>query len=155
MMVGRAGQCFGVGVACAILAASGNAWCEEGETPHRDVLSVEETHGAPQGFHAERQTRWGLIIAGAATTGLGALMLGTGLQQHAENEQRTGMGSDPGSGGEFFIIAGSISMAAGIPMLVYGLVSPRDVYVRDRPRTLSLGLSPNPRHFGASLSLTF
>lgn len=155
MMDGRAGHAVGVGVALAIVAASSNAWCADDERPHRDVIPVEETHGAPQGFHSAKETRWGLIIGGSSCLAVGALSLITGFQQRAENNRNTGATPDPGSGGEFFLISGAIATAAGIPLLAYGLLSPRDVYVRDRPQTISLGINPNPRSWGASLNIAF
>lgn len=70
-------------------------------------------------------------------------MLFTGLQQRAElRANKTPQA--PGSGGEFFLIAGGASLCVGVPLLLYGLLSPRDVYVRDTVATLSLGVSPTP-----------
>src|SRR5258706_11459420 len=151
----RAGRWCGRCILVALLAGSGKAWSGGGDDRvRREVIPVDETHGAPPGFHAERETRWGPIIAGACTTAVGGLSLATGLQQHAELQSRTAdVGSDPGSGGEFFIIAGVVALAAGIPILTYGLVSQRDVYVRDTPKSVSLRVAPGPRSLSASMTV--
>lgn len=133
---------FGLVVATLGLAVASPAWAKEpgAQRKQRDLIGGEETRGAPPGFHAEQRPRYGLIIGGAATVGVGGLMVLTGLRQRAELAANT-TPQAPGSGGEFFILFGGAAMVVGVPLLAYGLLSPRDVYVRDSVATLSLGIS--------------
>jgi hypothetical protein len=144
-----------VGAATLLFAVSAAA---EAPTSRRsrDVISADETVGAPPGFHPEERPRYGAIIGGAIATGLGAAMLLTGIEQHAQLESsHSATARDPGSGGEVLMIGGGVSLAVGLPLLVYGLLSPRDVYVRDSVATVSLGVSASSRHFGGGLTLAF
>jgi hypothetical protein len=86
---------------------------------------------------------------------VGAAMVLTGLEQHAEMKARQSSTPNPGSGGEFFMIYGGLSMAVGLPLLAYGLLSPREVYVRDSVATIALGVSVDHRHLRGGLTLTF
>lgn len=116
---------------------------EPSERKPREVIGVEETRGMPPGFHLEQRPRYGLIIGGAVTLGVGGLMLYTGLEQRAALRKNP-TPQAPGSGGEFFMIAGAATLCVGVPLLTYGLLSPRDVYVRDTVASLSLGVAPTP-----------
>lgn len=120
----------------------------------RDVIGAEETRGIPPGFHAEERPRYGLIIGGGATVGVGGLMLITGLQQRAELQANKTQQA-PGSGGEFFMLVGGATMCVGVPLLLYGLLSPRDVYVRDTVATLSLGVARTPGGAVGRLAFAF
>jgi hypothetical protein len=124
--------------------------------PRRNLISPDETGSMPRGFHAETRPRYGAIIGGAVTTGLGSLMLITGLEQRRElNADTSNTPHDPGSGGEFFIISGGVALAVGLPLLAYGLLSPRDVYVRDVPSSVHLSFVVEPRRVGAGLTFAF
>jgi len=135
---------IGLVVALFTCVVASPARAQEPSEPRKhDVIGADETRGIPPGFHAEQRPRYGLIIAGGATLGMGGLMLITGLQQRAAL-QANKTPQAPGSGGEFFMIAGAATMCVGVPLLAYGLLSPRDVYVRDTVATLSLGISRTP-----------
>ena len=145
----------------AMLSVGGNAWCEDAPShPHRNVIPADETHGAPPGFHAEQETRVGPLIAGVACVAFGALSLNYGIEQHVKQTQasRDPQDSDSDSSIDLtpiFIIGGVAMIATGIPLFTYGLVSKRDVYVRDKPQSLSLRVAPGLRSVGASVSVNF
>ena len=102
------------------------------EHERRDVISPDETGSMPRGFHVEQRLRMGPIIGGAASTLFGGLLIGTGLDQRARSQNNSnGVPGTPGSGGEFLIIPGVIALVVGLPLLSYGLLSRREVYVRD------------------------
>jgi hypothetical protein len=138
-----------------LCAATARAEAPSSRAKSRDVISADETSGAPPGFHAEKRPRYGVIISGAVATSLGAAMVLTGLEQHAEMEAKQSSTTNPGAGGEFFMIYGGLSMAVGLPLLAYGLLSPREVYVRDSSATIALGLSVDHRHLRGGLTLAF
>lgn len=139
-----------------VVAAAPARADEPSERKPREVIGVEETRGMPPGFHLEQRPRYGLIIGGAATLGVGGLMLYTGLEQRQQAKLRTiETPSAPGSGGEFFMIAGAATMCVGVPLLTYGLLSPRDVYVRDTVASLSLGVAPTPGGAFGRLAFAF
>jgi len=73
-----------------MVLAPAAAWAEEPELKpaKRQIISPDETHGLPPGFHAETRPRYGPIIAGSVITVMGGVFLGAGLQQKAESEQR-------------------------------------------------------------------
>jgi hypothetical protein len=143
----------GLAVVALVLVFSATARSEPRHR-QRDVVSAEETVGVPPGFHAETRPRYGPLIGGAAATGFGAAMLLTGLDQRAQIE-RARTPQDPGAGGEIFMIWGIMSMAVGLPFLVYGFASPRHVYVRDSVSLLSTSVSATPRQIRAGLTLAF
>jgi hypothetical protein len=144
-----------VGSVTLLCAATTQAEESRSRVKSRDVISADETTGAPPGFHAEKRPRYGVIISGAVATSVGAAMVLTGLEQRAEMKTRQDSAADPGSGGEFFMIYGGLSMAVGVPLLAYGLLSPREVYVRDSSATVALGLSVDHRHLRGGLTLAF
>jgi hypothetical protein len=139
-----------------LIAGAAQAEAPRSRAQRRNVIPAEETRGAPPGFHAERRPRYGPIIGGSITAGIGALFLAAGIDQRIQSQRRvSAVPAIPGGGGEFLMICGGLSLAAGIPLLTYGLLSPRKVYARDSVAASSLSLSLNPRNPGASLKVTF
>jgi hypothetical protein len=120
-------------------------------TPGRNVVPVEATHGPPPGFHYEERPRQGAIIAGGIVAGAGALLLLEGVRQRATGEG----GSGPGGGGELLMLVGGAHLAVGIPLLAYGLLSPRAVYVRDAVAQVSLDFAGSARHLQAGVTIDF
>ena len=120
----------------------------------RDVISPDETGSMPRGFHVEQRLRMGPIIGGAATTLFGGLLIGTGLDQRSQNNGNSVPGT-PGSGGEFLLIPGVIALAVGLPLLSYGLLSRREVYVRDSAPQLKVGFSVDSHHVAGGVSYAF
>jgi hypothetical protein len=162
------------GCALALLGASSPARAQAADAeaapqarPKRHVISPEETHGMPPGFHLESRPRWGLIISGAALTAVGGLFLVEGIAQHnAEAERaRNHPDADHGStSSPLFLGYGGLHLAIGAPLLLLGLLSPREVYVRDRPSELAArkpilhvaaGTNQGRTHVGADLELAF
>ena len=122
----------------------------------RDVVSPDETGSMPRGFHVEQRLRMGPLIGGAATTLFGGLLIGAGLSQRERSQNNSnGVPGTPGSGGEFLLIPGVIALAVGLPLLSYGLLSRREVYVRDSAPQLKVGFSLDSRHVAGSLSYAF
>jgi hypothetical protein len=122
----------------------------------RDVISPDETGSMPRGFHVEERLRMGPLIGGAATSLFGGLLIGTGLDQRERSQNNSnGVPGTPGSGGEFLIIPGVIALAVGLPLLGYGLLSRREVYVRDSPAQLKVGFSVDSHHVAGGLTYAF
>jgi len=77
--------------------------------------------------------KMGLVIAGSITTAAGGLMIFTGYQQEQEdasNAPDTQQVDDMNMNSIWYIYGG-IHLAVGIPLLAVGLLSEKDVYVRD------------------------
>jgi len=99
------------------------------EETRRTLILPSETHGIPPGFHTETRPRWGAIIGGGAVSLAGGLIVVEGYSQHLAN--RDNPNAMPGSGGEELMGLGVAHLLVGVPLLLYGLLSPREVYVRD------------------------
>ena len=126
------------------------------EHQRRDVISPDETGSLPRGFHVEERLRMGPLIGGAAATLFGGLLISTGLSQRERSQNNSnGVQGTPGEGGEFLIIPGVIALAAGLPLLAYGLFSRREVYVRDSAPQLQVGFSLDSQHVAGRLSYAF
>jgi hypothetical protein len=139
---------FGVlGLAMGLLVLSVPLTAHAQEQTQPEVVPADAGRGKPDGYHRETRLRLGPLIGGGIATGIGGMMLYTGLEQRAELSSNP-VQQAPGSGGEFFIVAGTLSLVVGVPLLIYGLVSPRAVYVRNQPVSVSFGYSPK-RHAGA------
>jgi hypothetical protein len=98
-----------------------------------------------------------MIIGGAITTAVGAAMFATGVDQYAEARQprpREVATNDVQMGGETFMVLGGLHLAVGAPLLLYGLLSPRDVYVRDSV-AVALDLSVDRRHVAGAMTFAF
>ena len=150
---------FSLGLMALLWALPSQAFAE-GATPEqkpRDSISPNETGSLPRGFHVETRPRYGPIIGGAITTCFGGLLLAAGINQHNERPARgtNGVGGEPGSGGEFLYIPGAVALAVGLPLLSYGLLSPRELYVRDTPSNVQVGFSVDQRHVSAGLTYAF
>ncbi len=122
---------------------------EEGQP---QVVPADAGQGKPDGYHRETRMRLGPLIGGGIATGIGGMMLYTGFKQRAQLRSNP-IQQAPGSGGEVFIVGGTLSLVVGVPLLLYGLVSQRAVYVRNQPVSVSLGYSAK-RHAGG-VALTF
>jgi hypothetical protein len=144
---------FSTGLLALFLTLQSSAHAEpvRGERPRRQFIWPEETGSMPRGFHVETRPRCGPIIGGAITAGFGGLLLATGLQQRAE-ANASKVQQTPGTGGEFLIIPGVISLAVGLPVLAYGLLSRRAIYVRGAAPPLQVGFSLDPRSVAAGLT---
>ncbi|MEP7052214.1 MAG: hypothetical protein ABJB12_17750 [Pseudomonadota bacterium] len=147
---------LGYGAAAAVVLFAATARAEEvgGHRKARDVIAVDETTGAPPGFHLEQRPRYGPIIGGAAAVATGGLMLLTGFEQRANLEANSTQQA-PGSGGEVFMILGGVSLLVGVPLLAYGLLSHREVYVRDSTASLRLSLSVGTQHVAGGMAFSF
>lgn len=141
----------------SLVASTTRAYAEENAQPaRRTVISADEVRSAPAGYHPETRLRLGFVIGGGVVAGFGALMLATGLAQRADSQARqSNVPTDVGSDGTGYMMFGGGLLAVGVPLLVYGLVSPRDVYVRDAPTKVSFELCPLPQSPRAGLRLTF
>ena len=145
-----------VAVAAALLLATTARAEEVGHQKARDVIAVDETTGAPQGFHIEQRPRYGLIIGGAAAVANGGLMLLAGFEQRAQLKREASTTAQvPGSGGEVFMVLGGASLLVGVPLLAYGLLSHREVYVRDSAANLHLSLSVGGQHVAGGVAFSF
>ena len=83
-------------------------------------------------------------------------MLIAGIDQRQREQARSPEQKvDPQSGGEILILFGGLSLAVGVPLLTYGLLSPREVYVRDRVSAVSLRLVASPAMTGPELAVAF
>ncbi|MFZ5896881.1 MAG: hypothetical protein ACOY0T_37840 [Myxococcota bacterium] len=121
-----------------------------------EVLPATETGEPPEGYRREQRPRIGLIVTGLALGGVGALLFAGGLDARAEaSSTQPGVDSYTGGGPEMMMILGAGMFATGIPLFVYGMASPRDVYVKNPAHTMSLAVSPTPANLGARLSLYF
>ncbi|HEY0467023.1 MAG TPA: hypothetical protein VGC79_22630 [Polyangiaceae bacterium] len=155
MLSGRFGVCVAGALFLHLLATPAHAEPPNHQHKQRDEVSPDEIGSMPEGFHLETRPRYGVIIGGAITTGVGGMLLAAGLQQRADCQNSTSsVEGTPGSCGELFLIPGGLALAVGLPLLAYGLLSPREVYVRD-PAPLQLGFSADQRHVAAGLTYTF
>lgn len=149
MSSARQGRALTLMLVGVVLLQTATATAEPRE--RRDVIDADETHGMPPGFHEEDRPRYGMIIGGAVATAVGGGLFFTGYHQKATG---TG-GSGPGGGGELLMLNGGLALAVGIPMLAYGLLSPRKVYVRNEPSSVAFSLSVSPGDMGARLNIAF
>jgi|SRR4051812_43939589 hypothetical protein len=115
------------------------------------TLAGAEPVGTPAGYHPETRIRYGPLIGGGITTGIGGLMLVSGIDQRNHRSSH----GEPGSGGEFLIIPGIVSLAVGVPLLAYGLLSRKDVYVRDSGSRVQVGFALDRQHAAVGLSYIF
>ncbi|MFZ5892394.1 MAG: hypothetical protein ACOY0T_15145 [Myxococcota bacterium] len=121
-----------------------------------EVLPATRTGEPPEGYHREQRARTGLVIAGLVVAGAGAALFAGGLDARAEaSSGPPGVEDSRGGGPEMMMVVGIAMFATGIPLLVYGMASPRDVYVKNPARTISLAVSPTPTNLGARLGLQF
>jgi hypothetical protein len=151
MMRALAVSVFGMALLAAGTTAADPATPEH---PRRNEIWPEETGSMPRGFHVETRPNYRPILGGAIMTGVGGLLLATGIDQRNQRHTRGAPGT-PGSGGEFFIIPGVVCLAVGLPWLAYGLLSRREVYVRDPAPPLQVGFSLGQRHVAAGLTYAF
>jgi hypothetical protein len=138
-------------LAVGVLAVSVPLTAHAQEEGQPEVVPADAGRGKPDGYHRETRMRLGPLIGGGIATGLGGLMLYTGFEQRAELRSNP-VQQAPGSGGEVFIVGGTLSLVVGVPLLIYALVSPRALYVRDRPVSLSLDYSPKQHAGGVALA---
>ena len=151
-----------------VLAATSSASAQYGplraDLPSRplpEMILASEVASCPPGYHPESRVRSGPVIGGGIATGVGVLLVGYGIgskladSSGGEAAGTTDEGGGPGSGGEAFMIMGGMSLAAGLPLLIYGLASPRDVYVRDSAPRVAFGVVPTPKNPRLSLAVTF
>jgi hypothetical protein len=113
----------------------------------------------PQGYHAETRTRTGLIVAGAITFGclyfFSAIAAGIGADNTSKTSYVNGqyvttkgenpnaalwvpvvgpfiqMGNTSSATANVFLVVDGLGQAAGATMLIVGLVSPKNVLVRN------------------------
>jgi hypothetical protein len=136
----------------SVLLATSSASAEGESTPKPDLINADEVRHRPSGYREETRARRGAIIAGGIMTGVGGLMILAGVSAKRES---SGMGNGPGSGGELLYIPGTVVTAVGLPLLIYGLVSARTVYVREDTPQLSLVLSPRRDAGAVALTCAF
>jgi hypothetical protein len=155
----------GAGALCAMVLAASPARAEEpDQNPRRNVIHPEETHGIPPGFHEESRVRLGPAITGGVLTFVGSVFLTSGLVTMAEkrNQEESGTSSPPSDdidGDALFAawatIFGGLHLAVGIPLLTYGLLDPRTVYVRDQPSEVAVSLRAEPDQVTTSVRVAF
>jgi hypothetical protein len=134
---------------------SSTARSEPGQLQH-DVIPARDDTDPPAGYHRETRVRQGLIIGGTITSAAGGLMLIAGIDQRQREQARSPEQKvDPQSGGVILILFGGLSLAVGVPLLTYGLLSPREVYARDRVSAVSLRLVASPAMTGPELAVAF
>jgi len=116
----------------------------------RVIKDYEEGDPIPPGYHAETQTRKGLVIGGAVT--FGVMYLITVLVAAAMDDVSNSYGSSGSSGtllyvpvagpflqmtktetssGNVALVIDGVAQAAGATMLIVGLTSPKTVLVRN------------------------
>jgi hypothetical protein len=132
-----------VGALC--FAGRARAESNGGQSHDREVIFASETVGAPPGYHPDTQLRYGPLIGGAIATGLGMLMVGAGVADLQKSDDS----------GPAFIMLGGAQMAVGVSLLAYGLLVPRDVYVRDPVPRATVGIAPTKQGLTLTLSAVF
>jgi hypothetical protein len=152
--MGHGVHAFAAGLGAFVLSATAHAEPTQAIDTHREVVPANDTAEAPPGYHRETRPRYGMLIGGGITTGVGALMFFGGLERRWR-EKHTPGDLDPDSSGQMMMIMGGVTLAIGLPLLTYGILAPRDVYVRDSMSELSVRLVASPTWAGPELVGSF
>lgn len=141
-----------VGALCATVLAVPAARAEEPERKRRDIIRPEETHGIPPGFHEESRVRWAAIISGGLVTAVGTYLVVAEPMWKVEPHTKY---NDGDSTFPMMMVLGVMHLAVGVPLLTYGLIDRREVYVRDQPTELDVSLRTGPNGVTTDLRMTF
>ncbi|MBL8718034.1 MAG: hypothetical protein JNL79_18790 [Myxococcales bacterium] len=104
------------------------------------TLSYDPEQPVPMGYHVEERPRLGLLITGAALTGVGASLVAYGFVQRSDERDQaaalrandpTYQGSAGHAGSSVSFVFGGIFAAVGLPLLIVGLSSKKKVLVSD------------------------
>lgn len=117
--------------------------------PSAMIVPAEGVATPPPGYRREERLRTGLVIAGAITS-----VAGVGLTLSAHQIKQASRNPGTPSYYEFFYVYGAIHLAVGLPMLLYGLLDRKTVFVSEQS-AWQLVPEVGPGHAAGRLRLTF
>lgn len=137
-----------------VLMASSRAGAQYGpvraDVPAKEkpyLIHEHETVGCPPGYHPETRPRYGPLVGGAITAGLGGLYVVGALSATGQE--------GAGTMRAYFGIIGGAHLAVGLPLILYSLLSPQEVYVSNPAPAFSASIVPDPAHPRFSVEATF
>ena len=120
---------------------------------HEDDLARR----TPAGFHEEQRPVFGLIVAGAIVTGMGAVSVCLGAEARAEaNHYDDRDEKDNARAGASIVTTfGIVHLGVGVPILAVGLLARRSVLVPDRTATFTFAPIVGTDRIGDGFKLRF
>src|SRR5690348_12432535 len=114
--MGHGVHALAAGLGALLLSATAHSEPTQAIGTHREVVPASDAAEALPGYHRETRPRYGLLIGGGITSGVGALLFFGGLEQ-SSREKHTQGDLDLNTGGQMLMIMGGVTLAVGLPLL--------------------------------------